>query len=180
MFYVGIDIAKTKHDLACMNETGETVSTNFRFANSYQGFHQLKIKLEQLSPITQDVQFALESTGHYNYNIVAFLREIGYNVFAYNPFIIKQFAKSQSLRKTKTDTKDTLLIARKLRSDVTPDYYQTDKVMDELKHTKISSEEISDGREYSLLFLCVKVVVSCKVVASFSARRRVLKMTSLK
>lgn len=39
------------------------------------------------------------------------------------------------------------------------------------KHTKISSKEISDGREYSLLFLCVKVVVSCKVVASFGARR---------
>ena len=29
------------------------------------------------------------------------------------------------------------------------------------KHTKISSEEISDGREYSLLFLYVKVEVSC-------------------
>nr|WP_261987974.1 IS110 family transposase [Streptococcus dysgalactiae] len=65
---------------------------------------------------------ALESTGHYNYNIVAFLRELGYTVFAYNPFIIKQFAKSQSLRKTKTDKKDALLIARKLRSDVTPEY----------------------------------------------------------
>ena len=45
MFYVGIDIAKNKHDLACMDETGETVITNFRFANSYQGFHQLKLKL---------------------------------------------------------------------------------------------------------------------------------------
>ncbi|VTS18917.1 MULTISPECIES: IS110 family RNA-guided transposase [Streptococcus] len=133
MFYVGIDIAKTKHDLACINETGETVITNFRFANSYQGFHQLKLKLKQLSPITQDIHIALESTGHYNYNIVAFLRELGYTVFAYNPFIIKQFAKSQSLRKTKTDKKDALLIARKLRSDVTPEYYQTDKVMDELK-----------------------------------------------
>ena len=32
---------------------------------------------------------------------------------------------------------------------------------DDKKHTKISSEEISDGREYSLLFLCVKVEVSC-------------------
>ena len=133
MFYVGIDIAKNKHDLACIDETGETVIANFRFANSYQGFHQLKLKLKQLSPITQDVQIALESTGHYNYNIVVFLRELGYNVFAYNPFIIKQFAKSQSLRKTKTDRKDALLIARKLRSDVTPEYYQTDKVMDELK-----------------------------------------------
>jgi len=30
-----------------------------------------------------------------------------------------------------------------------------------LKHTKISSEEISDGREYLLLFLCDKVEVSC-------------------
>ncbi len=29
------------------------------------------------------------------------------------------------------------------------------------KHTKINSEEISDGREYSLLFLYVKVEVSC-------------------
>ena len=40
------------------------------------------------------------------------------------------------------------------------------------KHTKISSEEISDGREYSLLFLYVKVEVSCKVVGLFGARRR--------
>ena len=45
------------------------------------------------------------------------------------------------------------------------------------KHTKISSEEISDGREYSLLFLYVKVVVSCKVVSCkvvglYGARRR--------
>lgn len=133
MLYVGIDIAKNKHDLACIDETGEAMITNFRFANSYQGFHQLKLKLEQLSPITQDVQIALESTGHYNDNIVVFLRELGYNVFAYTPFIIKQFAKSQSLRKTKTDRKDALLIARKLRSDVTPEYYQTDKSMDELK-----------------------------------------------
>ena len=133
MFYVGIDIAKNKHDLACINETGETVITNFRFANSCQGFHQLKLKLEQLSPITQDVQIALESTGHYNYNIVTFLRDLGYNVFAYNPLIIKEFAKSQSLRKTKTDRKDALLIARKLRSDVTPERYQTDRVLDELK-----------------------------------------------
>ena len=40
------------------------------------------------------------------------------------------------------------------------------------KHTKISSEEISDGREYSLLFLYVKVVVSCKVVGLYGAKRR--------
>jgi len=35
------------------------------------------------------------------------------------------------------------------------------ELKENLKHTKISSEEISDGRKYSLLFLYVKVVVSC-------------------
>ena len=34
-------------------------------------------------------------------------------------------------------------------------------MFNKIKHTKISSEEISDGRKYSLLFRYVKVVVSC-------------------
>lgn len=41
------------------------------------------------------------------------------------------------------------------------DYYNNKRVKVKLKHTKISSEEISDGRKYSLLFRYVKVVVSC-------------------
>ncbi|WP_438836527.1 IS110 family transposase [Streptococcus pluranimalium] len=149
MLYIGIDIAKNKHDLTCIDETGETIIMNYRFANSYQGFHQLKLKLKQLSPITQDVQIALESTGHYSYNIIAFLRELGYTVFAYNPLIIKDFAKSQSLRKTKTDRKDALLIARKLRSDITPEYYQTDKLMDELKELTRYQNRLIQSRSKS-------------------------------
>ena len=41
------------------------------------------------------------------------------------------------------------------------DFYDTKAATHQLKHTKISSEEISDGRKYSLLFRYVKVVVSC-------------------
>ena len=41
------------------------------------------------------------------------------------------------------------------------DYYNNKRIKVKLKHTKISSEEISDGRKYSLLFRYVKVVVSC-------------------
>ena len=58
------------------------------------------------------------------------------------------------------------------------DYFIQPTTVD--KHTKISSEKISDGREYSLLFLYIKAEVSCYVVASFGARRRVLKMESPK
>ena len=41
------------------------------------------------------------------------------------------------------------------------DYYNIKRIKIKLKHTKISSEEISDGRKYSLLFRYVKVEVSC-------------------
>ena len=67
MLYVGVNIAKNKHDLACISETGEMVMTNFKLA------------------------------------------------------------KSQSLRKTKTGRKDALLMAHKLRSDVTIERYQIDR-----------------------------------------------------
>ena len=52
------------------------------------------------------------------------------------------------------------------------DYYNNKRLKVKLKYTKINSEKISDGREYSLLFLYVKVEVSCKVVGLFGARRR--------
>ena len=40
-------------------------------------------------------------------------------------------------------------------------YYNNKRIKVKLKHTKISSEEISDGRKYSLLFHYVKVEMSC-------------------
>lgn len=40
-------------------------------------------------------------------------------------------------------------------------YYNNKRIKTKLKHTKISSEEISDGRKYSLLFLYVKLVAPC-------------------
>lgn len=41
------------------------------------------------------------------------------------------------------------------------DYYNNERIKVKLKLTKISSEEISDGRKYSLLFRYVEVEVSC-------------------
>ena len=40
-------------------------------------------------------------------------------------------------------------------------YYNNKRIKVKLKHTKISSEEISDGRKYLLLFRYVEVEVSC-------------------
>lgn len=131
--YVGIDVAKNKHDLAVIDEYGEIIIKNFRFQNTYQGFAELKAHLLQLHQPTDQIKIALEDTGHYAYNLVHFLKSLGYPVFTYNALLIKEFIKSLSLRKSKTDVKDALAIARKLLSDVKPERYQADETMQNLK-----------------------------------------------
>ena len=57
----------------------------------------------------------------------------------------------------------TLQVLEKLEQAILDyiNYYNNKCIKVKLKHTKISSEEISDGRKYSLLFRYVKVEVSC-------------------
>jgi len=135
MLYVGIDVAKYKHDLAVIDSEGEIFIRHLKIANNREGFTQLQMALENLRVSTgQSIQIALEDTGHYSFNILRFLRTNGYPTFSYNPFLIKEFAKSHSLRKTKTDKKDAMTIARKLRDDVDKNLFDADTVMIELKY----------------------------------------------
>ena len=134
LYYIGIDVAKAKHDLSIIDEHGEIIEKNFRFENSFSGFQQLKIRLECLPQFINDkIRIALEDTGHYAYNLLAFLRKQGYQTFTYNPLLIKEFARSLSLRKTKTDKKDAITIARKLREDVAPERFKAETSIQELK-----------------------------------------------
>lgn len=86
---VGIDVSKYKHDLAILDEHGEILSKNFRFANTFQGFQKLKEHLETLELPTSELHIALEANGHYADNLIAFLQNIGYPTFTYNPLLIK-------------------------------------------------------------------------------------------
>jgi len=134
MLYVGIDVAKNKHDLAVIDEMGTIIEKNFRFENSYTGFQKLQVRLACLTePFNDSVLIALEDTGHYAYNLIIFLRKLGYTVLTYNALLIKEFIKSLSLRKTKTDVKDALTIAQKLKADTHPERFEVDEAMQELK-----------------------------------------------
>jgi transposase len=147
--YVGIDVAKSKHDLAVLSEDGELVTKNFRFQNSYQGFHKLFLHLEQLNVPADQIKIALEDTGHYAYNLINFLRELGYLVFTYNPLLIKEFSRSLSMRKAKTDKKDAVTIARKLRMDTDAQWRQADEQTQKLKSlTRYLSRLTHDRSKY--------------------------------
>ncbi|CIT03545.1 transposase [Streptococcus pneumoniae] len=130
MPYVGIDVAKNKHDVTALNVSGKTVLKPLTFSNNKAGFELLDLSLRQLN---QDYLIALEDTGHYAFNLLNFLHEQGYKVYTYNPLLIKKFAKSLLLRKTKTDKKDAHGIALKLLSDPNREQFQHDNRQVELK-----------------------------------------------
>ncbi|KXT62824.1 IS110 family transposase [Streptococcus sp. DD04] len=130
MLYVGIDVAKNKHDVTVLNEQGKTVLKPLTFSNNRAGFKLLDNTLKQLH---QDALIALEDTGHYAFNLLNFLHEQDYLVYTYNPLLIKEFAKSLSLRKTKTDKKDARVIALKLLSDPMREQFRHDNNQEDLK-----------------------------------------------
>ena len=130
MLYVGIDVAKNKHDVTVLNEQGKVALKPLTFSNNRAGFELLDNTLKQLN---QDCLIALEDTGHYAFNLLNFLHEQDYLVYTYNPLLIKEFAKSLSLRKTKTDKKDARVIALKLLSDPNREQFRHDNRQEELK-----------------------------------------------
>lgn len=135
MLYVGIDIAKHKHDLAVIDTEGTIFIRHLQIENNREGFTKLQMTLANLQKSTgEDIQIALEDTGHYCFNILRFLRTQGYPTYSYNPYLIKEFAKNQSLRKTKTDKKDAMTIARKLRTDLDKQSFSVTPSMIELKY----------------------------------------------
>ncbi|CNZ42624.1 pilin gene inverting-like protein [Streptococcus pneumoniae] len=70
MLYVGIDVAKNKHDVTALNVQGKTVLKPLTFSNNKAGFELLDLSLRQLN---QDCLIALEDTGHYAFNLLNFL-----------------------------------------------------------------------------------------------------------
>ncbi len=115
MYFVGIDISKYKHDCFICTETGEVIDENLSFTNTNEGFNQLLNLLKSLDN-TKEIRIGFEATGHYGINLKLFLEKNNYSFMEFNPALVKQFIKGQTLRRTKTDKKDACLITKYLMS----------------------------------------------------------------
>ena len=134
MIYVGIDIAKDKHDCFITNSDGEVLFKAFTIANNREGFDALYQRIESVSDDITKVKVGLEATGHYSYNILGYLLDKGLATFVINPLLTNLYRKSLSLRKTKTDKVDAHMIATMLMSDVNlKSYSDTSYHNEELK-----------------------------------------------
>ena len=118
MTYVGIDVAKDKHDCYIANSDGEVLAEVFTIPNDQIGFNLLFQTLQSVAPDLSKVKVGLEATGHYSYNILGFLLDKGLATFVINPLHTNLFRKSTSLRRTKTDKVDARTIAAMLASNV--------------------------------------------------------------
>ena len=109
-YFIGLDLAKYKHDCFVTNENGEIIKDSFSFTNDSIGFNTLLNELQSLDSI-QEKRIGLEATGHYGSNLKIFLEENNFSFMEINPILISRFSKATTLRRTKTDKIDARLIA---------------------------------------------------------------------
>ena len=119
MIYVGIDVAKDKHDCCILGSDGEIHFSPFTIKNDRQGFDELYEKIGSLTENVSEVKVGLEATGHYHLNLLQSLLDNGFPCFVINPLHTNLYRKGQSLRKTKTDRVDAASIAMMLLTDRT-------------------------------------------------------------
>ena len=129
MYFVGIDISKFKHDCAIIDELGDVITPSWSFQNDCEGFSLFR---ELLDALDGEKKIGLEATGHYGQNLKLFLENNGFTFMEFNPLLINRFVRSKSLRKTKTDSIDALMIARYLMTveykPYPPSFYTFEKL----------------------------------------------------
>ena len=149
--YVGVDIAKSIHYAAMTNQHGEVLIEPFAFNNDKSGFDLFLKTVKSSMSENEELIVGFESTAHYAANFAHFLdsNSISYKII--NPLVTSSFRKTK-IRKTKTDSVDSLLICNVLSLNIDD------------KQSMIRDEELSD-----LYSLCVsrnnlvKMRTKCKI-----------------
>lgn len=135
MIFVGIDVAKSKHDCCIIDSDGVLYTDSLRINNDKEGFDKLYNTILSIldSNKVNNVKIGLESTGHYSNNITNYLHSKGFQISILNPLATNLFRKASTLRKTKTDKTDAKVIATMLLSDESKSYSPLSYQIQELK-----------------------------------------------
>jgi len=131
MYYVGIDVAKDKNDCIIIDSEGNIVHDVFTFENNKLGFNTFYNSVSSLLPL--EIRIGLEATGHYSLNLIDFIDSKQLPLIVLNPLSVNLYRKSCSLRKTKTDKIDCMIIAKMIRSSEYKPYSPVSYHLRELK-----------------------------------------------
>lgn len=114
MFYVGIDIAKYKHEASVIDSDGKLLLDSLSFGNTQEGCEKLTALFVKLDIAKENIVIGMEATGHYWLSVYSFFCELGYDVKVINPIQSDAFRKMY-IRQTKNDSKDSFVIAQIMR-----------------------------------------------------------------
>ena len=131
MIYVGIDVAKHKHDCYIITSDGEIIEDVFTISNDLSGFTQLLNSIPNVS--SENIKIGLEATGHYSINLLNFLKDRYHHIVVFNPLQTNLFRKAHTLRKNKTDKIDARFIALMLHSNDYNSYLDISYHLQDLK-----------------------------------------------
>ncbi len=84
MIFVGIDVAKNKHDCFITNSDGEVLFHSFSITNNLSGFTELYQNILSVMDGVNKVKVGLEATGHYSYNLLGYLLDKGFPTYIIN------------------------------------------------------------------------------------------------
>ncbi len=139
MIYVGIDVAKDKHDCCILGAEADKLYPVFTIPNNKTGFDELYEKIFSVTDDKTEIKVGLEATGHYSLNLLGLLIDKGLTTCVINPLHTNLYRKGLSLRKTKTDKVDAGSIAMML---------MTDKTLKPYSDTSYHNEELKSLTRY--------------------------------
>jgi transposase len=108
-FWLGIDVAKLKLDVALLDERGKLKTR--QFSNDATGFKHLRQWLSERGAAPFSCRICLEATGPYSEACAIALADASWVVSVVNPARVKGFAQGE-MQRNKTDSADAGLLAR--------------------------------------------------------------------
>lgn len=151
-YFIGIDVAKFKHDFIIITGEGEIVQSPTTFSNNEAGFKELLDSLSKLDH-SQEIKIGLESTGHYHKNLVKFLEDNKYQVNVLNAYLVHKFIETRTLRKQKNDKLDCRWIAEYLQSGEFKTYQSKSYNYEQLKSLTRARDKLIFKRNQELVDL---------------------------
>lgn len=146
MITVGIDVGKTKFDIAllvcqkCLNKV---------FPNTPLGYVQLEQWLEKKGAGRQTSHLCMEATSTYYEALAMHLHEAGWTVSVVNPLRIKAFGEAQ-LKRQKTDRADAHTIAQFCAQLLPPVWVPPSPQLRQLQRLLARLEAVQDMRVQEL------------------------------
>ncbi len=136
--FIGIDVSKDSFNFSVIDEKLAEIQAAALPMNSdgFQNFKKILVNFPNSI-------VAMESTGSYHTNLLSFLLSFKKEICLVNPVLIKQFSKTITLRKTKTDEIDANIIAKFILKNFEHISYFSLSNFDEIKTLARIREDIS-------------------------------------